>query len=103
MLSALLEAAATLASLNLVFLGIISTAYQQDKQRDHGKGPTHYRRLAAVALTAFVLGIVDVAVTALALLDVGTQGALEPFAVVGFFVQLVALASLAGYSVRSIL
>lgn len=101
-LTSLMSAAATLTSLNLVFLGITVNAASQVRGTERDKGSRHHRRLAKVSIATFVVGILDVALAAAALLSTGAQGVLLPVVAVAFFVQLAALLVLAVYALRAV-
>lgn len=89
--TAVLGAAAGLAGLTLVFLGLIVSDYQGRAASFTDEGRTRYARLAALVLFAFATSMACVAVATAWLLGSHNVEALYVVVVVTFFASLVIL------------
>jgi hypothetical protein len=98
---AIFGAAAGLAGLLLVFLGVSLSAFQSFAGDVPGAATARFRRAAAVILGSFLLGLVDVAVAFSWLLSPGRG--LRDVAVVLFAVELASTALAAGITARAVL
>jgi uncharacterized membrane protein len=98
---AVFGAAAGLAGLLLVFLGVSISAFQSFAGDAPAAATARFRRAGALILGAFLLGLVVVAVSFSWLLSPGR--ALRDAAVVLFAVELVATATAAIVTVRTVL
>jgi hypothetical protein len=98
---AVFGAAAGLAGLLLVFLGVSISAFQSFAGDAPAAATARFRRAAALILGAFLLGLVVVAVSFSWLLSPGR--ALRDAAVVLFAVELAATATAAIVTVRTVL
>ena len=92
----------TLGPWNLVFLGIVFSAFQQRQASHREPRANRYRTLAIVSLSSFVVGIADVAAAAIELLLPATAVVTTPLVVVLFFAQLLGLVLLSVNATRSI-
>ena len=98
---AIFSAAAGLAGLLLVFLGVSMSAFQSFAGDVPAAATAQFRRAGAGILAAFLLGLVVVAVAFAWLLS--PQRALRDAAVVLFSVELVATALAAVVTARAVL
>ena len=98
---AIFGAAAGLAGLLLVFLGVSISAFQSYAGDVPAAATARYRRAGAFILGAFLLGLVDVAVSFSWLLTPGRG--LRDVAVVLFVVELAATALAATVTARVVL
>src|SRR5256885_16758756 len=98
---AIFGAAAGLAGLLLVFLGVSLSAFQSFAGDVPSAATRRFRRAAALILGSFLLGLVDVAVSFSWLLTPGRG--LHDVAVVLFAVELAATAPAAGGWERGVL
>jgi hypothetical protein len=102
-MTALLEASATLAGLLLVFLGFLLTAAGT---LDDDVPPAVHRslqRVSLVLLTAFAIGLSSVAVSAAWLVTVPGGDPLYDTALSLFALQIAGLAGATGWTVRGLL
>lgn len=99
--SAVFGAAAGLAGLLLVFLGVSIAAFQSYAADVPRAATASFRRAGAWILGAFLVGLVDVAVSFTWLLS--PQRALRDLAVVLFAVVLAAVAAAAVTTARAVL
>ena len=99
--SAVFAAAAALAGLLLVFLGASLSAFQSYAADVPHAATAAFKRAGILILSAFLLGLVDVAVSLGWLLS--PQRALRDVAVVLFAVELAAVALAAVTTARAIL
>ena len=98
---AIFGAAAGLAGLLLVFLGVSIAAFQSFAGDVPGAVTARFRRAGALILGSFLLGLVDVAVSFSWLLTPGRE--LRDAAVVLFGVELASTALAAGVTARAVL
>jgi hypothetical protein len=99
----LLEASATLAGLELVFLGMIATATASDAPGEARSVVDKARRPVYAILIAFLAGVLCVATAAVWLAAADTVFALYITTVILFFVQLIFLISTTSWSIRQVL
>lgn len=88
---ALLGVSAGLAGLILVFLGLVISTYQSFPPPTPAPVLNRYRRIAAMVLGAFGLGIACVVVAAMWLIRLGNSEGLYAATVALFFAQIAAL------------
>jgi hypothetical protein len=98
---AVFGAAAGLAGLLLVFLGVSISAFQSFAGDVPGAVTARFRRAAALILGSFLLGLVDVAVSFSWLLT--PARGLRDVSVVLFAVELAATATAAAVTARAVL
>lgn len=99
---AILGAAAGLAGLTLVFLGLLVTAYQAEPTRSD-RFRTRYRQLSGAILVSFVVSMACVAVATVWLVELRNIQVLYDAVVATFFISLAILLIATGIVVTLLL